>query len=255
LSRIRYNDTTKKIIMSKSHFDSFTQFAKNTLILSQEEMRSLEDRQVQTQHLLLGILRQPKSLASEILRNYGINYENAYRICKEIKQSAPNAEEKNIEDAEENKEKEPPKNIFSPFAQKTIEIAARTTLEFGHSMVDSEHILYALMTQKNSGAVHVLKTLMVRPEQIITYLEKEKMSLHQVGESPWQRHPQKDLNLYWMEFIRFLWGLLVDNLAWTRILFQIRMIKKGKREKKERKKEWPLIIFVLILPRWQNQEK
>lgn len=143
--------------MSDSYFDSFTQFAKNTLILSQEEMRTLEEKQVQTQHLLLGILRQPKSLASEILRNYGVTYENAFRICSEIKN--------NIAPKKENE------NIFSPFAQKTIEKAAQATLDFGHSMVDSEHLLYALLKQKNSGASHILKTLMVRPEQILEHLE------------------------------------------------------------------------------------
>ena len=45
-----------------SHFDSFTHFAKNTIILAQEEMKKLGEKQIQTQHLLLGILRQPKSL-------------------------------------------------------------------------------------------------------------------------------------------------------------------------------------------------
>jgi ATP-dependent Clp protease ATP-binding subunit ClpC len=233
--------------MSKSHFDSFTQFAKNTLILSQEEMRSLEDRQVQTQHLLLGILRQPKSLASEILRNYGINYENAYRICKEIKQSAPNAEEKNIEDAEENKEKEPPKNIFSPFAQKTIEIAARTTLEFGHSMVDSEHILYALMTQKNSGAVHVLKTLMVRPEQIITYLEnlfrKGKNEPSSGGGVAVATPPAKGLESLLDGIHSILMGITRGQSGMDEDIIPDSDDKKGKKGKKGKKKRMALDYF------------
>jgi ATP-dependent Clp protease ATP-binding subunit ClpC len=50
-------------------------------------------------------------------------------------------------------------------------MAAQATLDFGNAMVDSEHILYALVKQKNSGAVHVLQTLMVRPEQVVEHLE------------------------------------------------------------------------------------
>lgn len=142
-----------------SHFDSFTQAAKNTLILAQEEMRTLGENQVQTQHLLLGLLRQPKSVASEILRNFGVTYENAYRICEELRSGKPAA----VGDAD---------NIFSPFAEKVIEAAAQATLDFGHSMVDSEHILYALVRQKNSGSVHILTTLMVRSEQIVKHLEE-----------------------------------------------------------------------------------
>ena len=141
-----------------SHFDSFTPFARNTLILAQEEMRTLGEKQVQTQHLLLGLLRQPKSMASEILKSFGVTHENAFRICEELRGVAP-------------KGKQEPTNVFSPFAEKVVEAAAQATLDFGHTMVDSEHILYALLRQKNSGAVHVLKTLMVRPEQIIQYLE------------------------------------------------------------------------------------
>lgn len=141
-----------------SHFDSFSQFARNTLILAQEEMRTLGEKQVQTQHLLLGLLRQPKSMAAEILKNFGVSHENAFRICEELR---------NIDD----KDKKDLPSVFSPFAEKVIEAAAQATLDFGHTMVDSEHILYALLRQKNSGAVHILRTLMVRPEQVSQYLE------------------------------------------------------------------------------------
>ncbi len=141
-----------------SHFDSFSQFARNTLILAQEEMRALGEKQVQTQHLLLGLLRQPKSMAAEVLKNFGVTHENAFRICEELR---------TVDD----KVKKDLPNVFSPFAEKVIEAAAQATLDFGHTTVDSEHILYALLRQKNSGAVHVLRTLMVRPEQVSQYLE------------------------------------------------------------------------------------
>ncbi len=144
-----------------SHFDSFTHFAKNTLILSQEEMRRLGESQVQTHHLLLGILRQPKSLGGQILRNFGVTYENAFRVAEELK-TKQEPEESTVIAGE---------NIFSPFAQKVIEIAAQTALDFGHSLVDSEHILYALLKQKDSGAIQILETLMVRPEQVTEHLE------------------------------------------------------------------------------------
>lgn len=155
-----------------SHFDSFTHFAKNTLILSQEEMRRLGEHQVQTQHLLLGILRQPKSMAGSILRNFGVTYENTFRIAEELK--SKNSDE--ASDSEVDGE-----NIFSIFAQKVIESAAQSALDFGHSMVDSEHILYALLRQKDSGAVQVLENLMVKPDQIVQQL-REVLSKSQ--ESP-----------------------------------------------------------------------
>lgn len=139
-----------------SHFDSFTEFAKNTLILSQEEMRKLKDDKVQTYHLLLGVLRQPKSVAAGILSQFGVKYENAFQIVEEMKRSA------HLVDEGKNDQ-----SIFSPFVQNSVELAAKTALENGHTMVDSEHILFALLQQKNSGAAFVLEALMVRPPQVL----------------------------------------------------------------------------------------
>ncbi len=147
--------------MANSHFDSFTHFAKNTIILAQEEIKKLEESQIQTQHLLLGILRQPKSLGGSILRNFGVNYENAFRLAEELKNPI-------TDEVDEETEAE---NILSTFGQRAIELAAQTALDFGHSMVDSEHILYALLKQPNSGANHILEALMVRPSHLIEYLE------------------------------------------------------------------------------------
>jgi ATP-dependent Clp protease ATP-binding subunit ClpC len=141
-----------------SHFDSFTHFAKNTLILSQEEMRRLGEKQVQTQHLLLGILRQPKSTGGAILREFGVTYENAFRIAETLQEKeSPSADEA--------------QNVFSAFSQKIIELAAQTALDTNHSMVDSEHILYALVKQKDCGAIHILENLLVKPDQIVKHLE------------------------------------------------------------------------------------
>ncbi len=147
-----------KDLSMNSQFDSFTHFAKNSIVFAQEEMVKLGEKQIQSQHLLLGVLRQPKSLAGTILKSFGINYANAYRIAEELKNPV-------TENKENTKE-----NVLSIFAQKAIEASAQTALDFGHSMVDSEHILYALLHQQNSGAIHILEALMVRPSHVLDYL-------------------------------------------------------------------------------------
>ncbi len=149
-----------------SHFDSFTHFAKNSIILAQEEMQKFGERQIQTQHLLLGILRQPKSVGGGVLRNFGVTYENSARIAEELKNPTLNTEK----DKKEEKE-EAVKTLLSPFSQKAIEAAAQAALDFGHPMIDSEHLLYALVRQKESGAIHILESLMVKSENVVEYLE------------------------------------------------------------------------------------
>lgn len=150
-----------------SQFDSFTHFAKNTIVFAQEEMQKMGESQIQSQHLLLGVLRQPKSLAGTILKNFGVTYENAYRIAEDFQNPAAKKAEVDLTENSEN-----PGNILSAFAQKAIEKSAQAALDMGHSMVDSEHVLFALLHQKNTGAIHILEALMVRPEHIITYLNE-----------------------------------------------------------------------------------
>lgn len=142
-----------------SHFDSFTRFAKNVIIFAQEEMQRMNEAELKTEHLLLGILRQPKSIGGTILNQFGIKYENAFRIAQDLQTQKTKKEEFNTE------------KIFSESTQNTIEMAAQAALDFGHNMVDSEHILYALCKQKNCGGIEILDALMVPPQTICDQLE------------------------------------------------------------------------------------
>ncbi len=179
-----------------THFNSFTHFAKNTIIFAQEEMRRLGEKQVQTQHLLLGVLRQPKSLGAGVLKKLGITYENAFRIAEDLK----DLDEKSVDE----------KNIFSTFSQKTVEMAAQAALDFGHSMIDAEHILYALVRQKESGAVHILESLMVKPSQVITHLESIFQRAKQVKGPDQEGQPDSNVSSEQMNsLLSGLHGVLV----------------------------------------------
>lgn len=151
-----------------SHFDSFTPFAKNAIIFSQEEMKRLGDTQVQTQHLLLGILRQPKSIGGTLLNHFGIKYENAFRIAYDFK----NKKTKGFQEVSKSASQETADNVFSDLAQEVIEASAQAALEFGHNMVDSEHLLYAIVNQSPCGAKKILDALLVPGKTISDHLEE-----------------------------------------------------------------------------------
>ncbi len=144
-----------------SHFDSFTKLAKNIIIFAQEEMQRLGDEKLSTQHILLGILRQPKSVGGKVLHQFGIDYENAFRVAQTLAHKTDGEERGTEEEAK----------IFSQQTQTIISASAQTALDFGHSMVDSEHILYALCQESSGGAYDILETLMVPPMVISDQLE------------------------------------------------------------------------------------
>ena len=186
------------------HFDSFTHFAKNTIILAQKEMETQKDAQIKTQHLLLGILKQTNSTAGAILKNFGITYENTSLIAKELNEAMKKTKEQGTETPKTNRP------LLSPFAQKAIESAAQTALDFGHPMVDSEHLLYALVKQKESGAIHLFKNLMVNPEHLASYLENlfQQGDKHQNSKSNVMLAPQNPQQME--SLLNGLQGMFMD---------------------------------------------
>ncbi|MCB9809461.1 ATP-dependent Clp protease ATP-binding subunit [Candidatus Peribacteria bacterium] len=144
-----------------SAFNSFTETAKNTLILAQEIAQQSEHTTVQTHHLLLGILRQRQCIAAMVLKSFGVTYDNAERIAQTLQQS---------ETLQLSSTDEP--QVFSDHARACIEMSAQVAIDLGHPLVDSEHILFALCRQRNTGAVRVLQQLMVTPQHIIDRLKE-----------------------------------------------------------------------------------
>ena len=128
-------------------FNAFTNETKSSLVSAQEAMEKLNEKQIQTQHLLLGIIKQEESSKVKILRDLGIGYKNSFEIAKGLSDTYQD------DLAHDNK------NLLSVFSQKAIEVAAKVSIDFNDKMINNHHLLYALILQKNSGALHVLESL------------------------------------------------------------------------------------------------
>lgn len=146
-----------------SHFDAFSQTAKNILFAAQEEMERLGDNQVQTKHLILGMLRQDKSIGQMVLQHFGVVYSTFFQLVKEDSVKAVSLQD--------NVKKEAGEEILTERTQKAIEEGARKAVALGHSIIDSEHILYAMMQQPVSSGKDLLLKLQIRPDDVIDYLD------------------------------------------------------------------------------------
>jgi len=131
-------------------FNAFTNETKSSLVSAQEAMEKLNEKQIQTQHLLLGIIKQEESSKVKILRDLGIGYKNSFEIAKGLSDTYQD------DLAHDNK------NLLSVFSQKAIEVAAKVSIDFNDKMINNHHLLYALILQKNSGALHVSESLGVQ---------------------------------------------------------------------------------------------
>jgi ATP-dependent Clp protease ATP-binding subunit ClpA len=56
-------------------FERFTQRARHTVVLSQEEARLLNHNYIGTEHILLGLLGEPESVAGTVLAGFGFTRE------------------------------------------------------------------------------------------------------------------------------------------------------------------------------------
>jgi ATP-dependent Clp protease ATP-binding subunit ClpC len=65
--------------------------AKKTLELSAQEARALRSKEIDTEHLLLALLRDEEGVASQVLSQYDVDYKEVYEELKNIKAGRPSS--------------------------------------------------------------------------------------------------------------------------------------------------------------------
>lgn len=132
----------------------FDESAKKLLVSSQKIALSYGSKGIGTEHLLMAIVSTPGTLASKILKNYSISIEHirltlSLNIVSQLDSDGLSAEFK-----------------------KTITSAGKIAQDFGHPLIDSEHLLMALMLEKTT-AREILKKLKIDVAEIINQIDRE----------------------------------------------------------------------------------
>jgi len=124
-------------------FERFTDNARHVIVLSQEEARKLHHNYIGTEHLLLGLLCEPRGIAAKVLVGFGMSLEGA------------RAE---VTEAVGKSKSEPTGHIpFTPRAKKTLELALREALALGHNYIGTEHLLLGIIKEPDSVGAKILK--------------------------------------------------------------------------------------------------
>jgi ATP-dependent Clp protease ATP-binding subunit ClpA len=123
-------------------FERFTVKARQVVVTAQEEARLLKHSHIGTEHILLGLLDAPDSVAANVLHQLGYSKETALvDIAAVVK---PGTEELRGHIP------------FSPRAKKTLELAQREALQLHHNYIGTEHILLALVREGEGVGAKVL---------------------------------------------------------------------------------------------------
>ena len=133
-----------------------TENARRSLAHAGTIARGLGDAYIGTEHLLLGVMAQDGSLGGKILEDAGVTLSKAQVALKLT-----------------------PKNIvinmgakgYSETAKLTLRMAYDVAQDYGQDYCGTEHILYSLLSQKNSRASVLLRDMNVNTDSIVRELE------------------------------------------------------------------------------------
>jgi hypothetical protein len=124
-------------------FAGFTDLNRHSIVLAQEAARAHRHDVIGTEHLLLGLLGEPRGLAYEVLI---AEPRSEQRVLDAIESVLPPAGAK-----------VPRGHIaFRPESKEAIEQAQRAAADLGHDWVGTEHTLLGLMQVAESPAAQIL---------------------------------------------------------------------------------------------------
>jgi prophage maintenance system killer protein len=126
-------------------FQRFSPGAKETMISSQEEARSLRHGYIGTEHLLLGLLRQHDGVAAQALQATGISTDAVRTEVLEIIGRGHQVVRGHVP--------------LTTRAKKVLQIAVREAREAGHMYIGTEHLLLGLLREGHGVACQVLSAL------------------------------------------------------------------------------------------------
>ncbi len=125
-------------------FERFTDKARRTVVLAQEEATLLEHDHIGTEHILLGLLRETDGAAASALTSLGVSLDGARASVESADGRGPGAAG----------------HIpFTPEAKRTLELALREALQLGHDYIGTGHILLGLTTDPGCKGAQVLVDL------------------------------------------------------------------------------------------------
>ena len=119
-------------------FERFNHAARHVIVLAQEEAREFNHHSIDTQHLLLGVLRVRDGVAASALASLGIGYDVVLA---------------RVEDTYGRGAEPTPSHIpFTEAAKKAVEHSLEESLELRHNYIGAEHILLALVRDQNDAS-------------------------------------------------------------------------------------------------------
>ncbi len=119
--------------------DKLTSRLKNVLSTAAKISQEVKGRRIGTEHVLYGMMQETGSLAYSILKKFGFTPEFIRTQLDALEKSAAWKEE------------------LSPHTRAVFEKGARTAFQYHHRYIGTEHVLFGILTLKDSTAYKLLE--------------------------------------------------------------------------------------------------
>jgi uncharacterized protein (TIGR03435 family) len=134
-------------------FERLTERARRALFFARDETSQLGSTSIDTEHLLLGLIREGKGLTDRLFADAGIGFDE---IRDEVLRRVP-ARSKTSTSAE---------IPFSAAAERVLQHAAQEADRLLHDYVGTEHLLLGLLSEQGSVAADVLTSRGLRLDRV-----------------------------------------------------------------------------------------
>jgi ATP-dependent Clp protease ATP-binding subunit ClpA len=132
--------------------DRFTPRVRRTFTLALDEAMRRQQPRVETEHVLLGLVRMGQGVAASVLLKIGVNADTvATHFGAPTKTPAsPEAE----------------LSPFGPLVREVLKFAAEEAAALEHTYIGTEHILLGLLRQPEGGAARIFQKLYIDPDSL-----------------------------------------------------------------------------------------
>lgn len=153
--------------MANNKMERFTQRARRVLSIAQEAAEELKHSTIDTEHILLGLVREEGGIAGHVLRASGVEQQKVQELVEELTHATPRKAGMTAE--------------LSPDTKRVLEMGVDEARQLGHHYIGTEHILLGLLRFQSGVGIDVLKRLNLSLEEI------RDQTLRILKESPVQK--------------------------------------------------------------------
>ena len=169
-------------------FERFTEQARRVLFYGREEAGQLGSVGIDTEHLLLGLIRDGKGLTSRLFADAAIVVED---IRQEVLRRVPARSKAS-----------PSSEIpFSAGAQRVLQHSAEEADRLFHDYVGAEHLLLGLLSEEGSVAADVLTSHGLRLERVREHIVRLLSDGERPGHPGPPSIPANSFTWPWLRFV------------------------------------------------------